>query len=159
MNAVSYSKIPAVLIFAVLCVGLNAKASEKPELQEKTCSARTLRGDYGFVLQGTLAVPNGSLINGAGLPVRGIALTHFDSRGGLMQLDHVVVNGITPTLEWTAGTGTYTVNDDCTGTATIYSPSNPGGPLNVHFLIVKNGAEIDEVVDGNAVLAVGKRLE
>jgi hypothetical protein len=61
-----------------------------------------------------------------------------------------------PAEEWTAGSGTYTVNPDCTGAAVINAPGNP--PINLHFVIVRQGKEIHQVVDSNAATAVGIRV-
>jgi hypothetical protein len=69
-----------------------------------------------------------------------------------------VDGGILPAQEWAPGTGTYSVNADCTGVAVINSSSNPL-PLNVHFVVVKHGREIHQVVDGNAVSAVGYKVD
>lgn len=62
-----------------------------------------------------------------------------------------------PGEEWTALSGLYTVNDDCTGSQEVF---NPGGPsIRSHFIIAKGGREIREVIDGNAVIAIGVRVE
>ncbi len=64
-----------------------------------------------------------------------------------------------PPADWTPGSGTYTVNPDCTGTAVINSASSPIGPLNLHLVLVKEGKEIHFVVDTNAVTSIGIRVE
>jgi hypothetical protein len=113
------------------------------------CSNRTLFGNYGFTIEGTILAPN--------FQIRGLALQHYDGRGNIKQVDHIVTEGMPPAEEWTPGTGTYTVNPDCTGSAVINSPSNPA-PIALHFVIVNNGNEIRQVVDANAVVAVGKKV-
>ena len=55
------------------------------------------------------------------------------------------------------GTGTYTVNPDCTGAGVINS-SSAQGPLPIHFVVVNNGKQIFQVVDGNAVSTVGIKV-
>jgi hypothetical protein len=122
------------------------------------CSNRTLQGDYGFTIEGILGIPGAQLPPGLGLTLRGVAMTHYDGRGNLRQVDHVVVNFAPASNDWIAGSGTYTVNPDCTGTAVINSPENPA-PLTLHFVIVKEGKEIRQVVDSNAVTAVGEKVE
>jgi hypothetical protein len=62
-------------------------------------------------------------------------------------------------LAWTPGTGTYTVNPDCTGKATISIPSSPFPPFVVYFVVVDHGREIRQVVEGNAVIATGRRVK
>ena len=72
-------------------------------------------------------------------------------------MDHVVVAFTSVSQDWTLGSGTYTVNPDCTGTAVLNSPEEPA-PLALHFVIVKDGKEIRQVVDANAVIAVGEKV-
>jgi hypothetical protein len=110
------------------------------------CSNRTLSGDYGFALDGTF-LPN--------TPVRGVVMQHYDGRGNITQVDHLVVYGTPPPQEWTPGTGTYTVNSDCTGAATL---TTPDGTIYLHFVVVNNGKQINQVVDSNAVTAVGIKV-
>jgi hypothetical protein len=117
----------------------------------KGCSDRTLRGDYGFALAGEVLGP--------GLKFNGVALQHYDGRGKITQVDHIVTNGLPPVQEWTPGTGTYSVNSNCTGSATLNVPGNPLSPINLHFVIVKDGREIHQVVDANAVTAVGNKVD
>lgn len=62
-------------------------------------------------------------------------------------------------MEWTPGSGTYTVNDDCTGSQELFITGNPLSPIRSHFVIDKNGREIREVVDANAVSAIGTKVE
>ena len=107
--------------------------------QEGRCSNRTLFGNHGSQIDGTIL--------GANLPIHGLAMAHFDGKGNLTQVDHIVVNGIPPTTEWSSGTGTYTVNPDCTGS--VINSSSGQGPINLHFVVVKHGTEIDQVVDAN----------
>jgi hypothetical protein len=118
----------------------------------KACSNRTLLGDYGTKLEGRILDPN--------LTLRTLVLAHFDGEGNITEVDHVVLNGMPPAPEdeWRATTGTYTVNANCTGSATIaVLPGFP--PLQYHFIVVKNGREILEVVDGNAVSGVAYKVE
>jgi hypothetical protein len=120
------------------------------------CSLKTIAGDYAYTIEGTLlSIPNAP--PDLTLPIRGVSLGHYDGKGNKSQLDHVVVNGQEPGEEWTALSGLYTVNDDCTGSQEVF---NPGGPsIRSHFIIAKGGREIREVIDGNAVIAIGVRVE
>ncbi len=108
----------------------------------KTCSNRTLFGDYGTKLEGAILGPN--------LTLRTLVLAHFDGQGNMTSKDYVVLNGMPPTEEWRQLTGTYTVNPDCTGSATVDVASRQP-PLKFHFIVVKDGQEILEVVDGSAI--------
>jgi len=135
------------LLLAASSVGPTARADSQDTI---ACTDRTLQGDYGSQIEGTILGPN--------LPFRGLAMAHFDGQGNITQVDHIVFNGIPPAIEWTPGTGTYSVNPDCTGAAVINSPSGQG-PVNLHFVVVNHGKQINQVVDANAVTAVAYRVE
>jgi hypothetical protein len=113
----------------------------------KRCSNRTLSGNYGFLLEGTDL--------GLNLPFRGVVMQGYDGNGNITQVDHVVFGGNPPPQEWTPGTGTYTVNPDCTGRAVLDTAQ---GQVNLHFVVVDDGKQINQVVDANAVTAVGIRV-
>jgi hypothetical protein len=110
------------------------------QVDDEFCSNRTLRGKYAFAIEGVFVdapVP---------LPLRGVALTHFDGQGNLTQVDHVVFNGTLPPIEWTPATGTYSVNRDCTGEAEIIIPGSPFSPVILRLVVGNNGTEIRTVV-------------
>lgn len=118
------------------------------------CSARTIAGDYAYTIEGTLLIsPTVTL------PIHGVSLAHYDGQGNKTQLDHIVVNGQEPQEEWTPGSGTYTVNEDCTGWQEVFVNGSPDSPIRSHFIIDKGGREIREVIDANAVTAIGARVE
>jgi len=107
--------------------------------QAGTCSNRSLRGHYGFTITGQLGQAPGLL------PLEGLALTHYDGEGGLSQADFTVLNGVPFAPDFVEGeTGTYTVNADCTGTATINFPN--GQQLDLKLVVVKGGREVHIVV-------------
>jgi hypothetical protein len=116
------------LLFSSLSMGQSATPP---------CSNRTLQGDYAFAIEGA--------------QVRGVAMTHFDGEGNLTQVDHVVINGVPPAVEWRLGTGSYTVNSDCTGSAQINNVGAP--PLDLRFVIAAQGKEIRTVVNNHGALA------
>jgi hypothetical protein len=74
-------------------------------------------------------------------------------------VEHVVIDGAPPSEAWTPGSGTYTVNGDCTGSATITIPSSDGPPLVVFFVVTKHGRMVREVSNGNAIVATGEKVE
>jgi hypothetical protein len=143
---------PVMIAFVLLAVGASAVAQSNKtptsgnDGNGPRCSNRTLSGDYGFALDGTF-LPN--------TPFRGVVMQHYDGNGNITQVDHIVVYGTPPPQEWTPGTGTYTVNPDCTGAATLTTPS---GTIYLHFVVVNSGKQINQVVDSNAVTAVGIRV-
>lgn len=143
---------PVMIALVLLAFGTTAVAQSNRSAASGNdgngplCSNRTLSGDYGFALDGTF-LPN--------TPVRGVVMQHYDGRGNITQVDHLVVYGTPPPQEWTPGTGAYTVNPDCTGAATL---TTPDGTIYLHFVVVNNGKQINQVVDSNAVTAVGIRV-
>ena len=162
-----FSRISVVTIPAVLACGLfgfimSAKPqsdsamrfSSQNQSGQPRCSARTIEGNYAFTIEGILLLPQGVT-----LTVRGVSLAHYDGRGNMTQIDHVVTNGMAPQEEWMPGSGTYVVNPDCTGSETIDVPGNPASPIKLHFVVDQGGREIRQVVDTNAVTAIGSRVD
>lgn len=90
---------------------------------------------------------------GVVLQFRSVGLTHFDGRGDLRWVEHTVINGTSLESGWTAATGTYSVNPDCTGTATVNTPNSPV-PLKLSFVVVRHGSEVHTVLDANAISTV-----
>jgi len=116
------------------------------------CSNRTLRGNYGFEINGYIFPPTGGP-----LLLRGVAMTTFDGEGNLTQVDHATFNGIPRWQGWRPAAGTYEINADCTGTAQIVP--NDGTPaLNLHLVVFDHGRQVRTVVDGNATGSLGVRV-
>jgi hypothetical protein len=156
MQKESISKLIMIATLSAGICGMACTALADPGPQP--CSNRTLQGNYGFTIEGLLGIPSAQLPPGLGLTARGLAMAHYDGRGNFTQVDHVVVAFAPASEDWTPGYGTYIVNPDCTGTAVLNSPEDPG-PITLHFLIVNHGKEIDQVVDSNAVTAIGKKVD
>jgi len=136
-----------MIVCGLLAFSVSAVAQSKNDPGNGgRCSNRTLNGDYGFTLEGTFLPAT---------PVRGLVMQHYDGNGQISQVDHLVVYGMPPAQEWTPGTGTYTVNPDCTGAAVLTTPE---GTVNLHFVVVNNGKQINQVVDANAVSTVGIKV-
>ena len=123
------------------------------------CTNRTLLGDYGFHVEGVVLAIPGLVLPPSGLLLRGVAMTRFDGRGKMTQVDFVTVGGMAPPVDWAAASGTYAVNPNCTGTWQLNIPGNPLSPVKVHFVVVKRGTEIRTVVDVNAVTSIGVKVE
>ena len=152
---ISTTSMAAALLFAGP-MGLLPVARAQAE-DDVQCSNRTIRGTYGFSVDGTF------LAGTSPTPVavlRAVALTTFDGKGGLTQVDHYVVNGAPqtpPNTDWPASTGTYTVNSDCTGKLTLNVPGMP--PFVSYFVVTRSGKEIRTVLNANAVSSVGVRID
>ena len=143
---------PVMIVCGLLAAGFPARADDDTD----TCTNRTLRGDYGFTIEGVGGLPPGTAINA----IRGVAMGHFDGKGNYSQVDHVVANGMPPPMEWTKGSGPYKVNPDCTGTLVINIPGSPFSPVKLHFVVVRQGKEIRTVVDsGSASTSIGIKVD
>ena len=141
---------PLAMVCCLVLSGSAARAQDQSNNDQ--CSNRTIRGDYGFKIDGTL-------INGprTGL-LRAVAMTNFDGKGNLTQVDFGVTNGVPNGPDWRAAKGTYTVNADCTGSFQ-FVPIDGSPAVNVRMVVVKNGKEIHTVVIGNPTGSVGYRAD
>jgi hypothetical protein len=148
-SAVVLAKLLTVLI---LLLALNAIAAAA---DNDGCSNATLKGDYGFTIQGDQLNSDGTTS-----PIRGVAITHFDGAGKLTQTDFVLTagvplpsngNALTGFHFSTGETGTYKVNPDCTGSAEIdaNAPVPPGlssGVIKLMLIVTHGGRAIHAVV-------------
>lgn len=116
----------------------------------RSCSNETLLGDYAFRI-------SGEIFTSAGIVNRdGIALTHFDGDHTLAQVDYVLANGVPVEGPTDANgfhdheTGTYTVNENCTGSAEIDFPTPPGGTsgavIKLFLVIFNDGRQLNTIV-------------
>jgi hypothetical protein len=126
---------------------------ETPDLlsSQGTCSSRTLRGSYAFNIEGTiLAGPNRLLL-------RGLAMTRFDGRGNLSQVDFTTINGVPSAADWRSAFGTYQLDSNCTGTMEIVQ--SDGSPLlRLRIVVADHGRTIHNIVEGNATGATGTKV-
>jgi hypothetical protein len=125
----------------LILLTLAALGSGYAQSNSPACKNALIAGNYGFTVQGTK-------LGGAGPtgPMVGVAMTQFDGKGGLSQIDTVTIDGEV-VADWThtRATGTYSVNTDCTGTFTInFTDNRPTVVTN--FVVAVNGDEIDTVV-------------
>jgi hypothetical protein len=117
------------------------------------CSNSTIRGSYAFTIHGSIFLPDGSTVL-----LDGLAKQTFDGNGNFRQVDAVAANGNLPP-GWRPGSGTYSVNPDCTGTQTIVIPGNPD--VHLQFIVAQSGNTIHQVVidPGVAATAEGERVK
>jgi hypothetical protein len=127
-------------------------ASSTLTAHASACSNSTIQGTYAFTIHGTLFLPDGST-----LLIDGIDKVTFDGKGNFTQVDAVATNGIL-TPGWRTGTGSYSVNPDCTGTQTIEISGLPD--LHLQFIVAQSGNTIHQVVTdpGVATTAEGERV-
>jgi hypothetical protein len=163
MNHRLLSKVSmiAALVMIVCCLVMSSTTAlaqwegSSNLSHERTCSNKTLSGDYGFASQGVLlnvpGVPPGT-------PFRSVGLAHFDGKGNLTWVEHTVVGGVPLNTGWIAATGTYSVNRDCTGTALAFTPNSPV-PLDLALVVVRQGNEVHTVLDANAITSVFTKVD
>jgi hypothetical protein len=146
ISKISMLATPLMLLCGL--VALSASAMAQSEDRHCLCSNRTLSGDYGDL------VSDGVLIGAPMLPqeaqFRTVGLYHFDGKGNITGLEHTVVNGMSLEPDWTANSGTYSVNSNCTGTMVLNTPNSPI-PLNIFLVVVREGREIRTVLDTSAI--------
>ena len=142
---ISMIATPMMIVFGLLTSGASAMAG--PE--DRACSDRTLSGDYGSAAEGVL-------IGTPGLPqeaqFRSVGMTHFDGKGNFTGVEHTVINGIPLELDWTANSGTYSVNSNCTATMVLNTPNSPV-PLSLFFVVARQGTEFRSVLNASAIAA------
>ena len=115
---------------AVAAFALNLAPLAKAERKE--CSAATLEGSFVRTDTGFVTAP--PTIAG---PLAGVHLLVFSGYGTFTSAGFASLNG---NVSESTGTGTYTVNPDCTGTyATVSSTGRTGTAF---FVIADNGNEI-----------------
>ena len=147
-----------VVVFCFALAGASALAQfHDVRSRDRHCSNRTLSGDYGFAVEGQLSPAPGVTLAG-----RGVTMTHFDGEGNLTQVDSLII-GESPVSDWSPVTGTYHVNNNCTGTMSLLTST--GGFVNLRMVVVRHDTEIHTVVwppfDGpnRTVTSVGIKVE
>ena len=140
----------AITAFAVLALGVAPTA----KAHDKACSKATLQGNYTHIATGFFISP-GSMAT----PFAAVSTITYDGNGAFTETGIQSLNGnIVPPqtdpalVQTVTGTGTYTVNPDCTGTYTVQIP--PLG-LTAHgfFVIDDGGNELQAVcIDPGVVL-------
>jgi hypothetical protein len=72
-------------------------------------------------------------------------------------VDFITLDGLPQMSDWRPATGTYQVNQDCTGTMTInFEDGSP--PLNIRLVVVERGRKVLSIVEGLATGSVGKKV-
>ena len=128
----------ATISLALNCLMFPLRAADDNEDGGRKCSNATLRGDHGLASSG---------IRGAGPGVMetfvATAMRTYDGKGGFTSIgnSHGQATGVSRNVPVT---GTYEVNANCTGIATVNIPGQPE-PLVSSFVIVDRGREVKEV--------------
>jgi hypothetical protein len=136
------SKAGFVAIVAAFALTLVLAPAAKAS--PKGCSNATLKGTYGDQDTGW--------IGGIGA-FAGVNLDTFDGNGNMTSTGIASLNG---TIVPGTGSGTYTVNSDCTGTYVVQSG---GQTIHAYFVINDNGNELQIVITdpGTAITCIAKK--
>lgn len=138
----------------VVLVGTQAGAGTgNGENQDRrVCSEATLRGIYGIQIQGTRLAPPPAPA-GTIESVIGVIVRRYDGRGGFTQVNNEKgsVSGLGPVDR--EGSGTYQVNEDCSGSHELHIPGVPV-PITDRFVIVDHGREVRHFVVSPAPIMV-----
>ena len=147
-----------VLSFTIALVCIGSLEAQGPPATE-ACTNKSLQGTFGLQISGTRPAPEvlpgfGILLPGSIESVIGVVTQVFDGNGNFTQVDNVKgsLSGIAFDRP---GSGTYTVNPDCTGTFRITA----GTPFPVvnRFVIVDGGKEfLSVVVSPQAVMVMAR---
>lgn len=158
----------AALIIAAMLNLISVAASPSNESPTQTasrddvgsraprCSLRTIRGSYGSNITGAfiLPPPAGSTQPPTSVPIASVGRLVFNGDGAVSGTD---TNSFGGAISINAVTGTYTVNEDCTGTLDVAFPT--GFTVTNNFVIVDGGREISliQTNPGAVVTGVFKR--
>ena len=137
-----------IVLTGLLITGLTLRPRQLQALakdDDARCTVHSARGTYGFALLGTLPI--------AGLVSTGGA-TNFDGQGN--QSGKFIVTTSASVEQFTFA-GTYTVNSDCTGTATLIISPPLFGAGTVHLSAVgtNNNTELKWLVTDPGIFLAG----
>ncbi len=135
---------------ACTCLLAAASAAHATVLLPDRCNAATMRGSYGYTVIGTITTGPG-----AG-PFAAVGRLNFDGLGTFTNVRTISRNGTI--LPQVAGTGTYTVNPNCTGSITF----TDGGVVTqgTDFVLDDGGDEIRMItISPGTVLTVQGRKQ
>ena len=128
------------LAFAAFLLAL-CSLSALAEDHYRVCSYETLHGSYGFTITGERPTPgNPMLIE----QIVGTAITTYNGQGTFTQIDNVHGSSgdYVPNRP---GSGSYTINADCTGTMTLHNDKIPFD-LVLSIVVVDHGKEVRAAV-------------
>jgi hypothetical protein len=112
------------------------------------CSLRTLNGSYGGTGTGWIATGPPPTLTSNTIPIAVVALQTFDGAGNFSSSNTTNLGGLVFT---STGSGTYTVNADCTGSVT--SNMSNGEVIHFSFVAVDNGRQLQNVSTDPGIVA------
>jgi hypothetical protein len=155
MNMKLAAPLPRSLIYISAVAACAVLPAFVQAADKYVCTNETLKGDYGFIITGIRPT-------GPGAPqvaMVGTALTTFHGDGTLDQFDNINVNSPTVPLQPNrVGTGTYSLEPDCSGSMKITAG---GMTLALSIVVVDHGREVrTAVVTPNVIVTSnGRKIE
>ncbi len=128
-----------VIVILLTLVALALVLTKPAAVKAQTGCSVTLSGGYGYAWHGFFP-------SHPGLPVTGwvpFATSGIRTYAGDGSLSGSQTSNLAGSVFPEAYTGTYTVNSDCTGSATLYFPR--GEIVTENFTIVDGGKEIERI--------------
>ena len=156
--------IASVMLLTLLAVGLLVKTSggkssgwpmiqtvgaqSNGQGQPQNCSNRIVSGRYAYDIQGTIFAPPPVT------PAAAVGVADFDGMGSLTISD---VASFAGTVVSRTGSGTYSVQPDCTLTLslTILTGFPVGTPFHLHGVIIGRGEEIKFIQTDQGTMFTG----
>jgi hypothetical protein len=145
----SVTRVGFCAIVVIVTLGsITPQQGYAQEENQTPCTAATLNGKYAF--EGT----GFNIVKGTPVPKAVAEFLNFKGDGTLTSMATLSVNG-TIVQNFAAGTGSYAVNQDCTGTLT-FSPSG----LTFDLFIAPNGSgfHMIETVTGTVLAGSARRV-
>jgi hypothetical protein len=140
----------------ISCVGAlilsTAGLYAQQPVAEAACNNETLKGSFGVTVIGAApassvlpSFPSGLFPVGTIEQILGVVVHTFDGNGKFTQIDNLkgYLSGIAFDRP---GSGTYSVNADCSGVYSIFIPGLSSPVVEVRFVIVDGGKEFRGVV-------------
>lgn len=112
-----------------------------PAATAQTCSNKSLKGSYGYTVTGTVTASTGPFVAG---PFAAVGRIIFDGEGHVQTVRTLSDDGTV--IKNDAGTGTYTISPDCTGSFNI-TVGPPGNTTELFLnLVLDDSYEIRAIV-------------
>lgn len=129
-------------ILLVVVTTSKSKHSVPTVYASSGCSVATLNADYAFTDSGFAHPREAGIVPQAPeVPVAAVGVLMFDGAGNVSFPNLTLqINGSSVINSSSAGTGSYTVNSDCTGSISITSGSVAGVDFNM--VIIGGGTEV-----------------
>lgn len=139
MNIVRVAKTLSIAAVATLVLGMASTASA----EDQRCSVNSLKGTFAYTSTGFIvAAPIPPIVG----PFAEVGTQSFDGEGNVTFTYNVGQNG---NVGPGTATGTYTVNDDCTGT---FTETSQGFTAHFSFVIDNRGNGFQSICQDTGVV-------